>query len=90
MKPADLREARKNLGLTQKGLAEALRMGAHGWQSISAWESDNDPRNAPGPVEVAIEHLLKQNGIPSPPGGSHKPRVPDRTLNSEPPLAKED
>jgi len=58
MSPHDLRDARKRLGLTQKGLAEALRMGKHGWQSISAWESDNDPRTAPGPVSVAVELLL--------------------------------
>jgi DNA-binding transcriptional regulator YiaG len=58
MKPADLRAARKRLGLTQKGLAKALRMGTYGWQTISAWESDNDPREAPGPVEVAMEALL--------------------------------
>lgn len=37
-------------------------MGTHGWQSISAWESDNDPRTAPGPVEVAIECLLRERG----------------------------
>ena len=58
MTPVDLRTARKRLGLTQKGLATALRMGAHGWQTISAWESDIDPREAPGPVQVAIECLL--------------------------------
>lgn len=59
MTPADLRAARKTLGLTQKGLAKALRMGAHGWQSISAWESDTDPRNSPGPVEVAIGLMVQ-------------------------------
>ncbi len=61
MTPADLRAARKRLGLTQKALATALRMGAHGWQSISAWESDNDPRQVPGPVVVAIECLLNHS-----------------------------
>lgn len=62
MTPADFRSARKRLGLTQKGMAEALRMGAHGWQTISAWESDNDPRTAPGPVEVAVNCLLNHGG----------------------------
>ena len=47
--------ARKALGLTQKGLAEALRMGTHGWQSISKWE--NGDHAVPGPVTLALEHL---------------------------------
>lgn len=58
MNATELRAARSSLGLTQKALAKTLRMGAHGWQSISAWESDNDPREVPGPVAVAIECLL--------------------------------
>ncbi len=60
MTPADLRAARHALGLTQKGLARALRMGSHGWQSISAWESDNNDRGVPGPVQVAVEALLRE------------------------------
>lgn len=66
MTPADLRAARERLGqtmgkgrkLTQRELAELLRMGRNGWQSISAWESDHDPRNAPGTVALAIELLI--------------------------------
>jgi transcriptional regulator with XRE-family HTH domain len=57
MTPAGIRTARKALGYTQHELAEALRMGAHGWQSISAWESGK--RDIPGPVTVAIECLLR-------------------------------
>jgi len=56
--PADFRDARKSLGLTQKQLAEALRMGRHGWQSISKWESDDYAGGIPGPVQVAVECLL--------------------------------
>jgi DNA-binding XRE family transcriptional regulator len=56
--PSDLRAARKRLGLTQKGLAKALRMGTHGWQSISKWERDTNERGIPGPVQVAVELLL--------------------------------
>ena len=56
MTPVDLREARKRLGLTQHGLAEALRMGKHGWQSVSRWEQDGN--TIPGPVQVAVESLL--------------------------------
>ena len=62
MTPADLRTARKALGLTQKGLAKALRMGAHGWQSISKWESDSNALGVPGPVQVAIEGLIAAQG----------------------------
>jgi DNA-binding transcriptional regulator YiaG len=59
MTPAEFRTARKALGLTQKGLAEALRMGKHGWQTISKWESDDFDGVIPGPVQVALECLLK-------------------------------
>jgi transcriptional regulator with XRE-family HTH domain len=58
MTPPELRDARKRLGLTQKGLAEALRMGRHGWQTISKWESDSFEGEIPGPVQVAVECLL--------------------------------
>ena len=59
MTPAEFRAARKALGLTQKGLAEALRMGKHGWQSVSKWEGDSFEGAIPGPVQVAMECLLK-------------------------------
>jgi transcriptional regulator with XRE-family HTH domain len=56
--PAELRAARKALGLTQKGLAEKLSMGKHGWQSISKWESDRNTQGVPGPVKTAVELML--------------------------------
>ena len=58
MTPADFRNARKALGLSQKDMAKALRMGTHGWQSISKWESDGFKGSIPGPVQVAMECLL--------------------------------
>jgi DNA-binding transcriptional regulator YiaG len=58
LSPADLRAARKRLGLTQHGLAGALRMGKNGWQSVSRWEQDES--TIPGPVQVAVEMLLAQ------------------------------
>ncbi len=58
MTPHDLRAARKRLGLTQNGLAEALRMGKWGWQTISKWENENG--KVPGPVEVAVEGMLER------------------------------
>ena len=56
LEPSELRAARKRLGLTQHGLAEALRMGKNGWQSVSRWEQDGN--TIPGPVQVAVEALL--------------------------------
>lgn len=58
MNPDELRTARKALGLTQHGLAEALRMGKWGWQAVSKWENGSTP--VPGPVQVAIESLLEK------------------------------
>lgn len=57
---AELRAARKALGMTQHGLAEALGMGTHGWQSISRWESDNNETRPPGPVMVALRLMMEK------------------------------
>ena len=56
MTPNEFQDARKAMGHTQHSLADALLMGRHGWQSISAWE--NGRQSIPGPVEVAMMHLL--------------------------------
>ena len=58
MTPEQFRTARKALGLTQHGLAQALRMGKHGWQSISKWESDKFMGTIPGPITLGIENLM--------------------------------
>ena len=58
MTPDQFRKARKRLGYTQKELAGALRMGKHGWQTISKWERDG--ATIPGPVSVALEGLLRE------------------------------
>lgn len=60
MTPADLRTARRTLGLTQHGLAEALRMGKWGFQTVAKWEKGTQP--VPGPVTLAIELLLERGG----------------------------
>jgi DNA-binding transcriptional regulator YiaG len=60
MTPAELRAARRQLGLTQSGLAEALRMGAQGKRTIRMWEADDNVRGVPGPAQVAVEALLKE------------------------------
>lgn len=62
MDPIDLRTARKALGLTQTGLAKALRMGKHGWQTISKWERDDFNGAIPGPVTLALECLINHSG----------------------------
>ncbi len=60
MTPSDLRTARRALGLSQHGLAEALRMGKHGHQTVSAWERDDNVRGVPGPVQIAVECLMRE------------------------------
>ena len=58
MTPFDLRAARKALGLTQSGLAKELRMSEkNGDRSIRIWETDGN--TVPGPVQVAVEGLLR-------------------------------
>jgi DNA-binding transcriptional regulator YiaG len=54
--PADIIAARKRLGLSQAGLAEALRLGANGGRTVRRWEAGDVP--VTGPVSVAIEGLL--------------------------------
>ena len=63
MTPNELRAARKALGLTQSGLAKALRLSEkNGDRSIRIWETEGN--TVPGPVQVAIEFMLrtKANG----------------------------
>ena len=57
MNPANLRAARKTLGLTQSGLAKELRLSdKNGDRSIRVWETEGN--TVPGPVQVAVECLL--------------------------------
>jgi transcriptional regulator with XRE-family HTH domain len=59
MLPNDLREARKALGLTQAGLAKALRLSEkNGGRSIRIWEAEGN--TVPGPVQVAVSYMLKE------------------------------
>ena len=56
--PADLRAARKALGLTQTGLAKALRLSEkNGDRSVRIWETEGN--TVPGPVQVAVEGMLR-------------------------------
>lgn len=58
MTPADLATARNRLGLTQAGLAAALRMGKHGGRTVRRWELGEV--EVPGPVQVAVELMLEK------------------------------
>lgn len=57
MNATSLRDSRAELDLTQHGLAKQLKMGRWGWQTVSGWETGKRP--IPGPVQVAIEGLLR-------------------------------
>lgn len=58
MTPAELKAAREALGLSLSGLAKALRLGKTGRDTVRAWEADDNIRGVPGPVQIAVEHLL--------------------------------
>jgi DNA-binding transcriptional regulator YiaG len=54
----EIRNARKRLGLSQSGLAEALRMGANGGRTVRRWELGEIPIT--GPASVAVQLLLER------------------------------
>lgn len=59
MSPAELKATRKLLGLTQSGLANALRLSpANGSRSVRIWETEG--KTVPGPVQVAVELMLEK------------------------------
>ena len=53
----DLTAAMKRLGLTESGLAKALRLGKNGDRTVRRWKSGEIAIT--GPVQVAIELMLK-------------------------------
>lgn len=60
MTPADVREARKALGLTQSDLAIALGLSpANGRVTVSNWETDDGPKQITGPAELALTYLVQ-------------------------------
>jgi len=59
MTPAEIKAARKRLGLTQSGLARALRLSEKsGADTVRFWESGRNPIS--GPAIVAIELMLER------------------------------
>ena len=69
MNPIDFRAARKALGLTQSGMAKALRLSEkNGDRSIRIWEQDGN--TVPGPVQVAVEAMLAAKSRNNPEQGN--------------------
>jgi DNA-binding transcriptional regulator YiaG len=57
--PADIKEARLKLGLTQAQLAAALNLSEpYGKDVVRSWESGRRPIS--GPAQVAITLMLKE------------------------------
>ena len=56
MTPAELRAARKRLGMTQAQLATALKLGKDGKRAVQRWECGDRPIS--GPVAVAMAMML--------------------------------
>lgn len=56
MQPNDMKAARLSLGMSQRQLAETLRMGLDGGRAVRRWESGDRPIS--GPASVAIEAML--------------------------------
>lgn len=76
MNPTDLRTARKTLGLTQSGLAKALRLSEkNGDRSVRIWEQEGN--TVPGPVQVAVESMLERHG-----NGKTLRKKPPQTLRN--------
>jgi DNA-binding transcriptional regulator YiaG len=69
MTPAELRAARKTLGLTLTGMAEALRLGPNGERTIRRWERGDV--SITGPASVALEYMLRDSDT-HPKGGDAK------------------
>jgi DNA-binding transcriptional regulator YiaG len=56
MTPNEIKSARLALGMSQRQLAETLRMGTDGGRAVRRWESGDRPVS--GPASVAIEAML--------------------------------
>jgi DNA-binding transcriptional regulator YiaG len=66
MQPEEVKAARKALGLTQEGLAAALRLqGVNAKDTVRSWESGNRPIS--GPAAVAIAYMLRFGPLDNPP-----------------------
>jgi DNA-binding transcriptional regulator YiaG len=58
MTPAQIKRIRASLGLTQRGLADALRLAPKGgMRTVRGWEAGETPIS--GPASLALEYLVK-------------------------------
>lgn len=68
MSPSDLADRRKELGLTQQGLAELLGIAV---STVARWESKTPPQYPPF-LELALDHLhcvnTSKTELPAPQG----------------------
>lgn len=60
MTPDRIREIRAFLGLSQNGLAEALRLGPNGGRTIRRWEGGQVPISGPASVAMELMRLMKE------------------------------
>lgn len=61
MTPAEVKDARKRLGLTQQGLADALGLtGEYAADTVRSWEKGRRPIT--GPAQVAIRLMMEKMG----------------------------
>ena len=56
----DIRRIRKGMGMSQRQLAQALRLGPNGDRTIRRWERGVIPIT--GPASLALEYMEKENG----------------------------
>lgn len=65
MTPTELRDAMQRLGLTEAGLARALRLGKQGARTVRRWKAGKS--KIQGPAQVAVKYMLAEHesgGIP--------------------------
>lgn len=57
MTPSDIKKLRKELGLTQSGLAELIGLKSNGEKTIRDWE--NERRPITGPAALVMRYIKK-------------------------------
>jgi DNA-binding transcriptional regulator YiaG len=57
MTAKEFRGARRKLGLSARGMANALDMGEWGSRTVRRWEAGDSP--IPGPAAVAVKLLIE-------------------------------
>jgi len=60
MAPEEMKRIRRHLGLTQRQLAEALKLGADGGRRIRRWEDGEIEIS--GPAAVAMKLMEEKHG----------------------------